>query len=329
MWCRAVGVVVTLTLSLLAAPLAAQAQPVTKIPRVGVLWPGSPPTGAAPSFEAFRHELHERGYVEGQNIALVWRSAEGSAERLPDLVAELMRVPVDIIVALGAPAAQAAKHTTSTLPIVMLAGDAVASGLVASLAQPGGNLTGVSLMSPDHVRQRLALLKDVLPGLARVAVLWNPTNPAKGPEWQEMQVAAEALGIRLDSFEVRAFADVERAFAALRRERPDALLVPEDPLTMRHRTEIVTLAATAHLPVLYTFREFADAGGLMTYGPSLPALYRRAAYYVDRLLKGSTPADLPVEQPTKFELVINLKTAQALGLTISPTLLFQADEVIK
>jgi putative ABC transport system substrate-binding protein len=329
MWCNTLGCLVTLTLSLLAALLGAEAQPVVKSPRVGVLWPGSPPTGAAPSFEAFRHELHERGYVEGQNIALVWRSAEGSAERLPDLVAELMRVPVDIIVALGAPAAQAAKHTTSTLPIVMLAGDAVASGLVASLARPGGNLTGVSLMSSDHVRQRLALLKDVIPGLVRVAVLWNPTNPAKEPEWREMQVAAAALGVRLDSFEVRAFADVERAFAVLRQERPDALLVPEDPLTMRHRTEIVTLAATARMPALYTFREFADAGGLMTYGPSLPALYRRAAYYVDRLLKGSTPADLPVEQPTKFELVINLTTAKALGLTISPTLLFQAEEVIQ
>jgi putative ABC transport system substrate-binding protein len=329
MWCTAVGCLVTLILSLLAAPLAAEAPPVAKIPRVGVLWPGSPPTGAAPSFEAFRQELHERGYVEGQNIALVLRSAEGSAERLPDLVAELVRVPVDIIVALGAPAAQAAKHTTRTLPIVMLAGDAVESGLVASLARPGGNLTGVSLMSPDHVRQRLALLKDIIPGLARVAVLWNPTNPAKGPEWREMQVAAGALGVRLDSREVRAFADVERAFAALRQERPDALLVPEDPLTMRHRTEIVTLAATARLPALYTLREFADAGGLMTYGPSLPALYRRAAYYVDRLLKGSKPAELPVEQPTKFELVINLKTAQALGLTIPPTVLFQADDVIK
>ena len=329
MWFRGAGRIMTLILSLLAAPLAAEAQPVAKIPRVGVLWAGSPPTGAAPSFEAFRQELRERGYVEGQNIALVLRSAEGSAARLPDLVAELVRVPVDIIVALGAPAAQAAKHTTSTIPIVMLAGDAVESGLVASLARPGGNLTGVSLMSPDHVQQRFALLKDVVPGLARVAVLWNPTNPAKGPEWREMQVAARALGVTLDSREVRAVADVERAFAALRRERPDALLVPEDPLTMMHRTEIVAFAATARLPALYTLREFADAGGLMTYGPSLPALYRRAAYYVDRLLKGSKPAELPVEQPTKFELVINLKTAQTLGLTIPPTVLFRADEVIK
>ena len=325
---KTIVLVGVLALTLLMAPLVADTQQARQVPHIGLLRldPWAPRLHV---LEAFRQELRERGYVEGQNIALVLRSAEGHAERLPDLVAEFVRIPVDIIVALAAPAAQAAKHTTSTIPIVMLAGDAVGAGLVASLARPGGNLTGVSLMSPDHVRQRLQLLKDVMPGLARVAVLWNPTNPAKAPEWREMQSAARALGVTLDSREVRTVADVESAFAAMRQERPDALLVPEDPLTIMHRTAIVAFAAEVRLPALYTIREFADAGGLMAYGPSLPALYRRAAYYVDRLLKGSTPAELPVEQPTQFEFVLNLKTAEALGLTLPPHLLVFADEVLR
>jgi putative tryptophan/tyrosine transport system substrate-binding protein len=325
---KTIVLVGVLALTFLMAPLVVETQQAHQVSQIGLLRldPWAPRMHV---LEAFRQELRERGYVEGQNIALVLRSAEGRAERLPDLVADLVRLPVDIIVALAAPAAQAAKHTTSTIPIVMLAGDAVGAGLVASLARPGGNLTGVSLMSPEHVRQRLQLLKDVMPGLARVAVLWNPSNPAKEPEWREMQSAARALGVTLDSREVRTVADVESAFAAMRRERPDALLVPEDPLTIMHRAAIVAFAAEVRLPALYTIREFADAGGLMAYGPSLPALYRRAAYYVDRLLKGSTPAELPVEQPTQFEFVLNLKAAEALGLTLPPHLLVFADEVLR
>jgi putative tryptophan/tyrosine transport system substrate-binding protein len=325
---RSIGLLVTLAFGLLVVPLEADAQHGRNLPQIGLLITG-PWAARSHLVEAFRQGLRELGYVEGQNIALVWRSAEGISERLPDLAAELVRLPVDIIVAIAAPAAQAAKLSTHTVPIVMLAGDALGSGLVASLARPGGNITGLSLMSPDHVRKRFELLKEVVPGLARVAVLWNPANPAKGPEWREMQVAARASGVRLDSREVRAFEDVERAFAAMMQERPDALIVTEDPLTVTHRTEIVAFAAKARLLAIYTFREFTDAGGLMAYGPNQLDHWRRLAVYVDKILKGAKPADLPVEQPTTFELVINLKTAQALGLTIPPTLLFQADEVIR
>ena len=323
-----VVVVVTLALASLMAPLVAGAQQAPQVPRIGLLTPG--PWGPRLHLlEAFRQGLRERGYVEGQNIALVLRSAEGSSERLPDLAAELVRLPVDLLVALGAPAAQAAKHTTSTLPIVVVAGDVLGSGLVASLAQPGGNITGVTPIAPDLAGKRLEVLKEVVPALTRVAILWNPTNPAKPPEWREMQIAAQTLGITLQSLEVRAFEAIERAFVAMEQERPDALIVFEDPLTVTHRTQIVALATAARLPDMYAFREFAEAGGLMAYGPSLREMYRRTAYYVDRILKGTKPAALPVEQPMRFELVVNLKTAQTLGLTLPLHLLASADEVIR
>jgi len=291
-----------LTGSLLAAPLAAEAQQPVRVARIGVLSPGDPLSEPSPRFEAFRRELRERGWVEGQNIAIEWRFAEGKNDRLPDLAAELIRLKA--------------------------VSDPVGQGLVASLARPGGNVTGLATFFPELAAKRLALLKETLPRVSRVAVLRNPANPANVIIWKEVQVAARTLGVTLQSREVRGPDDFEGAFAAMTKERPEALLTLDDPLVFQYQTSIVAFAAEKRLPAMHAFRESVEVGGLMSYGANLPDLFRRAAALVDKILKGARPADLPIEQPTNFELVINLKTAKALGLTIPPSLLRRADQVI-
>ena len=327
MWCRALGCIVTLTLSLLAVPLAAEAQPLGKVYRIGFLSTDPLP---APLWEALLDGLRERGYSEGQNLVFERRFSEGHAERFPELAAELVRLRVDGIIVTTTPAALAAKHATQTIPIVMTTAiDPVGGGLVASLARPGGNLTGLSVLAPELSGKRLELLKEIVPGMTRVAVLWNAANPANAAMWQETQATARALGLLLHSQDVQGPQDLEGAFARTAQARPEALLVLEDALINMHRPQIAEFVTQQHLPSVFVHKEWVVAGGLMSYGPSLPDLFRRAATYVDKILKGAKPADLPVEQPMKFELVLNLKTAQALGLTIPPAILFQADEVIR
>jgi putative tryptophan/tyrosine transport system substrate-binding protein len=270
------------------------------------------------------------GWIEGKNIVFERRYAENRVERLPELAAELVRLNVDVIVGLGTLAPLAAKGATTTIPIVMTAaGDPLGSGLVASLARPGGNVTGMSLMAPDLGGKRLELLKELLPRLARVAVLWNAANPYPALVFKETQAAGRTLGIEVQSLEVRDPRDFDGAFEALRRQRPDALITVEDPLTFNYMKLIADFAAGQRLPTLHGFREDVAAGALMSYGANLADLFRRAAGYVDKILRGAKPADLPVQQPTKFDLVINLTTAKALGLEVPPTLLARADEVIE
>jgi putative ABC transport system substrate-binding protein len=316
-----------LALSLLAAPLVAPGQqPRGKTARVGFLHFVSSPL----LDEAFQEGLRELGYVEGQNIVIEYRSAEGKDERLPGLAAELVRLKVDVIVAASPPATEAAKRATSTVPIVFaLSGDPVAAGLVASLARPGGNITGLATISGEVVGKQLELLKRVAPKVSRVAVLQNPSNPGHALTLPQAEGAARALGVQLQVLKARTPSEIEVAFAAMRSQRADGALVLRDAMFREQRAQIVALAAKSRLPAVYGLREEAEAGGLMAYGASVPQLFRRAATYVDKILKGAKPADLPVEQPTKFELVINLKTAKALGLTIPPSLLGQADQVIQ
>ncbi len=327
MTCRTLGLLVILALALLVAPLAAEAQPVGKVYRIGFLSTDPP---LAHLWEALLDGLRERGYREGQNLVFERRFSEGHAERFPELATELVRLSVDCLIVTTTPAALAAKHATQTIPIVMTTAiDPVGAGLVASLARPGGNLTGLSGLGAQLNEKRLELLQEVVPGLTRVAVLWNAANPANAAAWHETQAAAHALGLRLHSQEVRGPQDFEGAFARMAQARPEALLVLSDAFIGMHRHQIVAFATQQHLPGMFAGRPSVVDGGLMYYGQNPSNNYRRAAYYVDRILKGTKPADLPVEQPTTFELVINLKTAEALGLTISPTLLFQATEVIR
>jgi ABC-type uncharacterized transport system substrate-binding protein len=330
MWCRAIGCIGMLTLSLLAAPRAAEAQPPAQLYRIGYLGPGSGSTLPA-ALDAFRQQLHHLGYVEGQNVAIEYRWAADRDDQLPRLAAELVQLKVDVIVVEGhTPVIQAAKQATSTIPIVMgVSGDPVKMGLVESLARPGGNVTGLSLLTPELAPKRLELLKEAVPTLARVAVLWNAANPVKVLDWHETQAAASTLGLQLQSLEVRGPPDFDGAFDAATRDRADALVVLPDGLINSHRKQILDFAMASRLPGMYPYREFVDAGGLMSYAPSYVDLFRRAAVYVDRILQGTKPADLPVEQPTKFELVLNMKTAQALRITFPPTLLILADEVIR
>ncbi len=311
-----------------AWPLAAGAQTPPKIPRVGFI-AGASPTATGHTVGAFRQGLRELGYVEGQTIALEVRWAEGRMERIPELVAELVGLKMDVLVAGISQAALAAKKATGTTPIVIVTPDPVALGLVASLARPGGNVTGLSYFNEAIVGKRLELIKELVPGLARLAVLRNPLLEVHATFWQDTEVAARKLGVALQPLDVRGPEDFEAAFAAATRGNAQALIAFDDALTVAHRPRIVALAASSHLPAMYGLREFPDDGGLMSYGPSFADLFRRAATYVDKILKGAKPADLPVEQPTKFELVINRKTADALGLTVPPTLLTQADEVIE
>jgi ABC-type uncharacterized transport system substrate-binding protein len=283
--------------------------------------------------EAFRQGLRDLGYVEGRNVVIEYRDAEGKPERFPAHAAELLALKVDVIVAPGTPAALAAKQATQTLPIVFAAvADAVTSGLVTSLARPGGNLTGLSFLGPELIGKRLEQLKQAIPGVSRVAVLWQPGAVGERTDKEmlkEAEVAARALGVRPQFVEARGPADFDRAFSDMTKARAGALTVWSTPMFFNERRRLVDLAAKNRLLAVYPWREFVDAGGLMAYGPDLADLFRRAPTYVDRILNGEKPGDLPVEQPTKFELVINLKTAKALGLTIPPSLLQRADQVIE
>ncbi len=327
---RTVGLTVILTLSIPSAPLSVEAQPAGKVLwRVGVL-AGARAPFALPYLEVGRQRLRELGYVEGQNIAIEYRFGEGKPGVLPDLAAELVRSKVDLIVAAGDPAIHAAKQATATIPIVMLAaGDPVGSRYVASLARPGGNLTGTTFLTRELAGKRLELLKEAVPKASRVAVLWNPNNPGGLLDLRETQGAARALGLSLQPLEVQAVKELEGAFSAMTDDRAEALVILTDPLTFIHRKRIAELAAKARLPVMCELREFVDTGCFISYGPSLLAMVPRAAAYVDKILKGGKPADLPVEQPTRFELVINMKTAKALGLTIPQSVLIRADQLIQ
>jgi putative tryptophan/tyrosine transport system substrate-binding protein len=324
---RLIGLAVVLALSLVLSPHVAEGQPPGKVARVGWLNTASP--GSLD--EAFRLGIRQLGYVEGQNIAIEWRWVEGRFDRLPSAAAGLANLGVDIILAGGTPAALVAQKTTVTIPIVMVvAADHVAAGLVTSLGRPGGNITGLTRISPELAGKRLELLKETLPKLSRVAVLWHDaSNPATASLLQGTHVAAEAAKLGLQSVEVRSPSDLDGAFKAMIKGRAGAVIVLQDGLTIAHRARIVDLAAQHQLPAMFEVRDWTTAGGFMAYGANDLDLYRRAAFYVDKILKGSKPADLPVEQPTKFELVINLKTAKTLGLTIPQTLLLRADQVIE
>jgi len=307
----------------------AQAQQPTKIPRIGFLGATSLSATSA-RIEAFRHGLPELGYVEGKNIVIEYRWAEGKIERLPDLAAELVRLKVDVIVTSSAAPTRAAKEATTTIPIVMANdNDPVGSGHVASLARPGGNVTGVSTFAPEISGKQLELLKEIVPKLSRVAVLGTSTNSGYAQLLREVELAAGAFGVKLQYLDVLNAKDIETAFRAASKGRADALLVLASPVNFSQRTQIAELAVKNRLPAIYAQTEYTEAGGLMYYGANTPDLYRRAATYVDKILKGTKPADLPVEQPIKFEFIINLKTAKQIGLTIPPNVLVRADRVIK
>lgn len=318
-------------LLLLSALLCtAAAQPPEKVPRVGYLLGGSHSDPQRQRLlEAFRQGLRELGYVEGQNIAIESRWAEGKDDRFPALAAGLVSSKVDVIVAGSGAATQAAQQATRAIPIVMsTVADPLGSGLVASLARPGGNVTGMTVMSPDVAGKQLELLKEVVPRLSRVALLTNPDNPSSARFVREAEMAARALGVRLQSLEARNSQEIDGAFAAMTSERPGALLVLPDVIFLSQRRQLTELATKKRLPAVYGVREYAEAGGLMAYGANYIDLVRRAAIFVDKILKGARPGDLPVEQPTRFELVINLRAAKAIRLTIPPSLLQRADQII-
>jgi putative tryptophan/tyrosine transport system substrate-binding protein len=323
--------IVSITGSLLAAPLAAGAQQTGKVARIGYLHPN---LAASPHLaEAFRHGLRDLGYVEGRNVVIEYRDAAGKFERLAALAAELVALKVDVIVAPGTLAALAAKHATSGIPIVFpTLGDPVTDGLVTSLARPGGNLTGLSNLTPALTGKCLELLKRAIPAVSQVAILWQPggfVERTKQDVRERAEVAGRALGMRLQFVEARGPEDFDRAFLDMTRAHAGAVIVVTTAMFVQERRRLVGLAAQSRLPAVYGSRESVDVGGLISYGPNLADSFRRAATYVDRILKGAKPGDLPVEQPTKFELVINLKTAKALGLTIPPSLLARADQVIE
>jgi putative ABC transport system substrate-binding protein len=329
MKCRIAAIITTLTVGLFLAPLVASPQQPGKVPRLGVLFPAEAPSAEEPSIAAFRQSLNDLGYVDGQTVAMEYRYALGRIERFPELVAELIRLQVDILVIGSASAAMAARHLTQAIPIVFIgAPDPVGSGLVASLARPGENLTGLSFaFSEGFSGKWVELLAEVVPGVSHLVVLRHAAVP---PQYErDLQSAAKALGLTLRSIAVNEPDEFDGAFATMTRERADALIVVSSIFFYTHHSRIVDLAAKYRLPAIYPFRVHVDAGGLMFYGVSHTDLWRRAATYVDKILRGAKPAELPVEQPIKFDLVINLKTAKALGLTIPPRLLFQADEVIQ
>ena len=307
-------------------PLAAYAQQAAKVPRIGFLFYGS--SGPSPELDAFRQGLRELGYIEGQNITVEYRFASGQVERLPDLAAELVRLKPDVIVTPGTPASVAAKQATSTIPIVFAGvADAVGAGLVANLARPGGNITGLTSISAELGGKRLELLKRLVHNVSRVAVLYNPADRSNVLVLKELQEAAPALTLTLQPFEVREPGEFEGAFAAMTRERADAMFGAAGILTFQHRQTVVDLAAKSRIPTLWGHRQFVEAGGLMSYAVNFYDQIRRTAAYVDQILKGAKPGDLPVQQPTKFELILNLRTAKALGLTIPPSVIAIADEV--
>jgi putative ABC transport system substrate-binding protein len=313
----------------LASLLTAEAQEAPRVPRVGYLFSFTPAEGRH-LWEACRQGLRELGYVEGRNIILEPRWADGQYERLPGLAADLVRLNVDVIVVAATPGSLAVKAATNTIPVVIVAvGEPVKTGLVASLARPGGNVTGLSLLTAELSGKRLDLLGRVLRSLPRVAILMNPGNPIHAIFLEETRVAAQRLRVQLQPLEARTPKEIELVFDAATRGRASALIVFDDPVLWSYRTQIVAAAARRGLPAMYGYREFVDNGGLMSYGPDRIDQYRRTATYVDKILKGAKPGDLPVEQSTKFELAINLKTAKALGLTIPPSLLARADQVIE
>jgi putative ABC transport system substrate-binding protein len=312
-----------------AWPLVARAQQSHRVPRIGVLLPGTP-TSFAPRTQAFVEGLRDLGYVEGRTIAIEWKWGQDRVDRLPDLAAELAGSQVDVIVTGGTVAARALKNATRTIPIVMaMVGDPVGAGLVESLGRPGGNASGLSIVATDLSGRRLQLLNEIVPGLSSVAVMSYGANPQSQIEVRETQIAARRLDLRLHSVPISADTSIENAFEKIKKEPVQALIVVTDPILYSQRSQILDLAAGSRLPAMYPYRAFAEAGGLISYAPNDRDVFRRAASYVDRILKGANPGDLPVEQPTKFELVINLKTAKALGLTIPPTLLAIADEVVE
>ena len=320
--------VICLALSaiLLALALPTEAQQPKKVPRIGVLSPGSP--GPSPLLDAFRQGLRELGYVEGQNIAVEYRFAEANPEPLSDLAGELVRLKVDVILTVNTAASQAAKNATKTIPIVFTY-VADPAGLVASLSRPGGNITGLTTLAAELSGKRLELIKETLPGISRVAYLWNSANPTATRVFRETEGASPQFGIQLEPLKVQGPDEFQNAFKVATKKGAGVLFVWEDAMLLPHRTHILDLAAKHRIPAASQYREFAEAGGLLSYGPNLPDQFRRAATYVDKILKGAKPADLPVQQPTKFELVINLKTAKQIGLTIPQSVLYRADKVIK
>jgi putative ABC transport system substrate-binding protein len=328
---RRIGLAVALALSLTLAPVAADAQQAVKLDRVGYINPGyaSDPVRLR-RFDAFRDGLRELGYVEGRNIAIESRWAEGKDDRYQALAADLVGLNVDVIVTLGGAATKATQQVTKKIPIVMsLVNDPVGSGLVSNLARPGGNVTGTSLMAPDLVGKQLGVLKEIVPNVSRVAILRQPSNPASAAQSREADSAARVLGMRLQTFEARNPPEIDRAFAAMTRDGAAALVVLTDSIFTNQRGQIAERASKGRLPAVFGNSEHVVAGGLIGYSASFLDLERRAATYVDKILKGAKPGDLPVEQPTKFELVINMKTAKALGLTIPQTLLLRADQIIE
>jgi putative ABC transport system substrate-binding protein len=318
-----------LLIAFAAAPMArAQSQAATKTFRIGVLAFGTPRT--APMAQLFLQALRERGYVEGQNTTVEYRHAEGNVDRLPALAGELVRSPVDVIVTEGNAAALAAKRATPSIPIVMAAaGDPVKGGIVSSLAQPGGNVTGTTLLHPELSAKRIQLLKEAAPAITRVAVIWNPNSPASADIVRETESAARAMGLQVQAFEAGSPSQVDGALRAAVAERTHALITVGDGMLWTQRARIVDFAIQQRLPAMFPDREFAEAGGLMVYGPNAADSVRRAAALVDRVLKGAKPADLPIEQPTQMDLLLNLKTAKALGLTLPHSLRVRADRVIE
>jgi putative ABC transport system substrate-binding protein len=325
-WSTAIFIL-AFSLIVTAAPLAADAQPTGKVYRIGML-EAIPAARNAANLDALRKGLRDLGYVEGRNLVIEYRSADGRAERFPDLAAELVRLQVDLIVTRGTPATRAAKNATESIPVVM-ATMGNPHPIVASFARPGGNITGVTTFSTELTGKRIELLKELAPSLSRVALLHNMGNPAVPPEWEETKAAARSLGLQAELLDVRSQADLDRAFELAIRKRVDALLVGADGLTQLHQQTIVDWVARNRLPAAYPTREFVEAGGLLAYAVSYPDLYFRFARFVDKIFKGAKPGDLPIEQPTKFELVINLKAAKGLGLTIPQSILVRADEVIR
>ena len=325
---RLIWLAVVLTVSVTFAALVGEGQQTAgKVFRVGTIIFGAPET--AISLVPFRQRLNELGYIEGQSIVLEVRYARGRQELLPALAAELVRLRVDAIYVAGDQVILAAKEATTTIPIVMVACDAVAAGLIASLSRPGGNITGITCLSSEISGKRLELLREASPNVSRLGVVWNAGDPGKAIEWRNIEVAARAVKMTPTSLEVRRPDDFNALFTATTRLHSDAFVVLGDALTLTNRRRIAELAARSGIPAMYGYREFVEAGGLMSYGPHLPDMYRRAADHVDKVLRGAKPADLPVEQPTKFEFVINLKTAKALGLTFPQSLLLRADQVIE
>ena len=316
-----------LLLLFLVVPCSSEAQSSGKFALVGVLYPGGQPLGPV---EAFRDGLRERGYVEGRNLKLEWRFAEGHDERLPRLARELVNLKVDAIFAINTQAAQAAKSTSQTIPIVIArVADPVRTGLVASLARPGGNVTGLTSITDELARKRVQLLREALPKAQRVAVVWNSGNPGLAITLQETEAASLQFGLKVQALPVRSANDLPKVFEAIAKGHADVVVVLDDVLITSHKQQIMGWATKSHLPVVSIYREFAEAGALLAYGPSIRDMYRRAAYFVDKILKGTKPGELPVEQPTQFELVINLKAVKTLGLTIPQSLVARADEIVQ